>query len=81
MFMPALGNIKRDNIVEIYNTEAANTMRKDIKEDKCPHCWMNCYSVHSIMQHPVKSLAVGIRTYTRRKYSQFGRRRNRVFAG
>ena len=81
MFMPALGNIKRDNIVKIYNTEAANAMRKDIREDRCPHCWMNCYSVHSIMQHPLKSLAVGIRTYTRRKYTQFGRRRDKVFAG
>ena len=67
MFMPALGNIKTDKIVDVYNSKAAAGMRKTIKENACPHCWMNCYSVHSIMQHPLKSVLAGAGTIISRK--------------
>jgi MoaA/NifB/PqqE/SkfB family radical SAM enzyme len=70
MFMPSLGNIKQDKVVEVYNSESAAAMRKTIKENACPHCWMNCYSVHSIMQHPLKSISVWTGTVMRRKTEQ-----------
>lgn len=57
MFMPAIGNIKTDNISDIYGSAEAAKVREEIRRDKCPKCWMNCYSPYSMMQHPFKSLA------------------------
>ncbi len=56
MYLPSLGNIKNDKITQVYSSDEAAKIRKLIKKDECPHCWMNCYSPHSIMQHPLKSL-------------------------
>ncbi len=52
----AMGNIKTDKVSDIYSSEEAEKMRAKIKKGNCPHCWMNCYSPHSIMQHPFKSI-------------------------
>ena len=56
MFMNPIGNIKEGDFKKIYNSDNTDQVRKDIKKDKCPKCWMNCYSPHSIMQNPFKSL-------------------------
>jgi len=56
MFMAEMGNIKSDNINDIVFSNLADDLKKQIKKDKCPHCWMNCYSPYSIMQHPFKSI-------------------------
>ena len=56
MFMKSLGNIKNENFKEVYNSENTNLIREEIKKNNCPKCWMNCYSPHSIMQHPIKSI-------------------------
>ena len=56
MFMKPIGNIKEDDFKKIFNSENTDLVRKDIKNNKCPKCWMNCYSPHSIMQNPIKSL-------------------------
>ncbi|MCH9644414.1 MAG: radical SAM protein [Gammaproteobacteria bacterium] len=56
MFMPDIGNIKQESLLDILKNKKTMDARKKIKAGKCPHCWMNCYSPHSIMQHPIKSL-------------------------
>ena len=56
MFMDSLGNIKNENLSDIISSKKAKESLDIIKKDNCPKCWMNCYSVHSIMQHPFKSL-------------------------
>ena len=56
MFMEPCGNITDNSISDIMNSDDVMKTKKDIKENKCPKCWMNCYSVHSIMQNPVTSL-------------------------
>lgn len=56
MFMNSIGNIKKEKLANIYQSEKTNLIRKEIKEEKCPKCWMNCYSPHSIMQNPLKSI-------------------------
>ena len=56
MFMKSLGNIRNDNLDNIISSDQYQKTRKEIKANQCPKCWMNCYSVHSIMQHPFKSL-------------------------
>lgn len=61
MFMPAIGNIKDGKMSEIYASEEAERLRKEIRQDKCPKCWMNCYSPFSMMQHPVRSVAALMR--------------------
>ena len=55
MFMDSLGNLRNDSLNKIISSENYRKTREQIKRDKCPKCWMNCYSVHSIMQHPFKS--------------------------
>ena len=56
MFMSKIGNIKSDDFRTVYTSEKTNKVREEIKKDNCPKCWMNCYSPHSIMQHPIKSI-------------------------
>jgi len=56
MFMPACGNIKKEKIVDILKKKITLNSKKIIKNDQCPKCWMNCYSPHSIMQSPFKSI-------------------------
>lgn len=56
MFMPSLGNIRNRNIGDIIGKKRTQDMRSKIRAGKCPGCWMNCYSPHSIMQHPLLSL-------------------------
>ncbi len=56
MFMNSLGNIKKEKFANIYQSEKTDLIRKEIKENKCPKCWMNCYSPHSIMQNPFRSI-------------------------
>ena len=55
MFMNSLGNIKTKKFDEIYLSSETDKIRKLIKNNNCPKCWMNCYSPHSIMQNPIKS--------------------------
>jgi len=56
MFMSSLGNIKNNDISKIYKSDETDKVRKMIKKNNCPKCWMNCYSPHSIMQNPIKSI-------------------------
>ncbi len=56
MFMKEIGNIKNNNMVSFLHNETTIKLKEEIRKDKCPKCWMNCYSPHSIVQAPVKSL-------------------------
>mgnify|MGYP001239592001 FL=1 len=55
MFMNKLGNIRKKNINEILEDKNTIKVKNEIKKNLCPKCWMNCYSPHSIMQHPFKT--------------------------
>lgn len=56
MFMNSLGNLREQKIDQIINDKNTLLVKKQIKKNNCPKCWMNCYSPHSIMQHPLKSV-------------------------
>ena len=56
MFMDKIGNIKNENFKDVYLSKKTDDVRKEIKNNNCPKCWMNCYSPHSIMQNPFKAL-------------------------
>ena len=56
MFMESLGNIRNENINQILNSNNTKKVKEAIKKNNCPKCWMNCYSPHAIMQHPIKSV-------------------------
>ena len=56
MFMDKVGNIKDNNLKEILANDKVRISKDLIKNNNCPKCWMNCYSPHSIMQHPFKSI-------------------------
>ena len=57
MFMESLGNLREQKIEKIINNKNTHLIKEQIKKNNCPKCWMNCYSPHSIMQHPFKSIA------------------------
>jgi MoaA/NifB/PqqE/SkfB family radical SAM enzyme len=57
MFMDSLGNIRNQNLDKILNNSATMSVKKSIKNNNCPKCWMNCYSPHAIMQNPIKSIS------------------------
>ena len=56
MFMDAIGNIKNQNFSSIMSSAKAKLSKDIVKKNNCPKCWLNCYSPHSIMQHPIKSV-------------------------
>ena len=56
MFLDEIGNIKHNRIGDVIFGDKANDIREKINNNQCPHCWMNCYSPYSIMQHPFKSV-------------------------
>lgn len=56
MFMEEIGNIKNNNMLSFLRDNSTEALKEKIKKDQCPKCWMNCYSPHSIMQNPLKSI-------------------------
>lgn len=60
MFLPNLGNIKSESIVESFNNEKYSKERLNPINGKCGKCWMNCYAPHSIMFSPFKSIVRGV---------------------
>jgi hypothetical protein len=58
MYLPPIKQINEGFELSDYHSPAALAMLADIKKDKCPHCWMNCYAPHSILQSPLRALSV-----------------------
>jgi MoaA/NifB/PqqE/SkfB family radical SAM enzyme len=40
-----------------YHNAIATSQLADIKQNKCPHCWMSCYGPHSMLQAPLQSIS------------------------
>ena len=57
MFMKPVGNIRKQDFMSIISSKKAKDSKEIVKKNNCPKCWLNCYSVHSIMQHPIKSIS------------------------
>ena len=56
MFMNEVGNIKTNNLLEIIKSKSYSNSKKQIQKDQCPKCCMNCYSPHSMIQNPIKTI-------------------------
>lgn len=56
MFLPSAGNVKKNSLSQIINSEKYISLKQDARSGNCTKCWMNCYSPHSIMQSPLRSL-------------------------
>ena len=56
MFMKEVGNIKKNSLLEIIKSDTYDNSKNKIKKDQCPKCWMNCYSPHSMIQNPIKTI-------------------------
>ena len=56
MFMNEIGNIKKNNLLEIIQSPTYKITKEKIRNNECPKCWMNCYSPHSMMQNPLKTI-------------------------
>ena len=57
MFLPAIGNLRTQSFREILHGKASRSALGRVDRAECPHCWMNCYAPHSILSHPVRSIA------------------------
>lgn len=55
MFLKKVTNVKELDFFETLTSPESIALRKKIQQGECPKCWMNCYTPHSIMQHPVQS--------------------------
>ena len=58
MYLPPIKAIGDGFELSDYHSPAALAAIEEIKRDKCPHCWMSCYGPHNMMQAPIKSLSV-----------------------
>jgi MoaA/NifB/PqqE/SkfB family radical SAM enzyme len=56
MYTQKLGNLRTEGLTNILNGEKSALVAKQIKNETCPKCWMNCYAPHSMMLHPVKTI-------------------------
>lgn len=56
MFLEPAGNLNSSSLSEIINSKKYEDLRLDAREGRCAKCWMNCYSPHSIMQSPFRTL-------------------------
>lgn len=55
MFLRKISNVKDSTFFNELTKPETLALRKKIQQGECPKCWMNCYTPHSIMQHPIKS--------------------------
>ncbi len=60
MFLPPLGNIKRNSLRETLASTSTTEALEKIRQEKCPKCWLNCYAPHSILLHPLKSITAAL---------------------
>lgn len=56
MFLKKISNVKENNFFQSITSPETIELRRKIQKGECPKCWMNCYTPHSIMKHPVESL-------------------------
>ncbi len=58
LFINSKQNIKEEKttLPNILKSNFWKTQNKLIKKDKCPKCWMNCYSLTSMVTYPERTL-------------------------
>ncbi len=64
MYLPPIKKISEGFELEDYHNEKTLAVLEDIKHDKCPHCWMSCYGPHSMLQSPLKTVSVFLKSIT-----------------
>ena len=56
MYLPPLFHAKELQKDFHFPIEQYLLQKESIKKEKCPGCWLNCYSPHSMMLHPLKTI-------------------------
>uniref|UniRef100_A0A7J3Z901 Radical SAM protein n=1 Tax=Ignisphaera aggregans TaxID=334771 RepID=A0A7J3Z901_9CREN len=51
-----LGNVKNKSLKEILQSNIAISVRKAIRDGKCPNCWTGCEAVPTLITHPFHTL-------------------------
>ena len=53
-----IGNLRNNNynIKRILKNKTSKKIRKEIKYNKCPICWVDCEAYSSIIENPLKSI-------------------------
>jgi len=41
-FMPAIGNLQEDSVVDLWHSDEAHRVRCEVRSGHCPSCWMLC---------------------------------------
>lgn len=57
MYLRPIATIDEHFRLSDYHNAIAKSQLADIKQNKCPHCWMSCYGPHSILQAPFQSIS------------------------
>ncbi len=55
MFLPKISSANKFKKSDLDSKEVKKVL-EDIRKNKCPKCWMNCYAPHSIIDKPITSL-------------------------
>jgi MoaA/NifB/PqqE/SkfB family radical SAM enzyme len=63
MFLGPIGSVKESgSLRDMVNSARSKEMIGKVAEDRCPHCWMNCYAPHSILFSPIRAAYAFVRT-------------------
>lgn len=46
--LPAIGDLRRQSLMEVWFSEAMEQLRKQIRIGKCPGCWSSCHTERSL---------------------------------
>lgn len=60
MYLEPFTRLSHDFDIRAFNNAKALALKEEIKKDRCPHCWMNCYAPHSMLQSPLKTLRIAL---------------------
>ncbi len=55
MFLPELALAGRDDLRAVLGSRPVRAKQRAISRGDCPSCWMNCYAVHSMASHPLRT--------------------------
>jgi sulfatase maturation enzyme AslB (radical SAM superfamily) len=61
MYLPPIKKITEGFDLKNFHSPQAQNQLKEIKQNKCPHCWMSCYGPHNMMQSPFQTISIAFK--------------------
>lgn len=61
MYLPPITRLSDNFDLTCYHSKSTEAILEDIRQNKCPHCWMSCYGPHNMLQAPIQTFKLLIK--------------------